>query len=355
MIVYHGTTSRSAERICEVGFVPRKPSRRVWFAKSKGYARGRAKVKARRARCRPVILTCDINLNQLREKLGSKRVFASNGIIAVDGPVPVTVLRSHPSLEQPSSPEDLALWVNTLLELKPHKGAGPRHPGIQRLSRWVVNRLASRPRCKVSENELLEMGTRWLPELFQGVEIDRERLAVHRDMPTIDVEVRDEPPQRDPRENEALECLTAATARRRVRGLSLLAQVDVDDLFDWCVMLLEDDSREVQAAALRTMLRCEDGDPEPIAPFAAAEDKRVRGAAIAALAKHAGMDGLRWFERGLKDPSPCVRLQTAQVLEVLDPRQHRAIFELALYDPNPQIERLARKLTAGKGFSKPRW
>ncbi len=357
MIVYHGTTDRRAEQICEVGFLPKKPSRRVWFAKSQNYARGRAKVKARRARARPVVLTCDVQLDQFRAKLGPRRVFANGAVIAIDGPVPVTVLRSHPSLEHPSSPEELAAWVNERLGVKPYKGVSPRHPGVQRLSRWVVNRAAALPRgrARISPNELLEMACRWLPEYFDGVEIDRDSLQTHHTMKTIDVETDLDQAQADPREVEALECLLDPKPRRRVRGLSLMAQADVPDLFDWCVMFLEDESAEVRLAALRTMVRCQDGDPEVILPFAGSQDRRVRAAAIAALAKHSDDDRPRWFERGLKDPAGCVRVQTAALLSELDPTEHRSIFELALYDPNPEIERVARKLTAGKGFSKPRW
>ena len=132
MILYHGTTDRQARRICQEGFLPKKPSRRVWFAESRGYAEGRAKTQARRRRDRAVVLTCDINLPQMRDRLGARKMFRRNGVIAIDGFVPVTVLRSHPSLEFPSSPEELAAWVNRLLGLKPYKGVGRRHPGIQR-------------------------------------------------------------------------------------------------------------------------------------------------------------------------------------------------------------------------------
>ena len=51
-------------------------------------------------------------------------------------------------------------------------------------------------------------------------------------------------------------------------------------------------------------------------------------------------------------PAIGVALATAGVLGRLDAAEHRAIFELALYDPNPQVAQLARKLTAGKGFHK---
>ena len=62
MLLYHGTTRRSAEQLAIVGFAPRKPSRRVWFAQSKGYALRRAKVKARRSRDRPAVLLCELDL-----------------------------------------------------------------------------------------------------------------------------------------------------------------------------------------------------------------------------------------------------------------------------------------------------
>lgn len=92
MIAYHGTTDQRARRIAKEGFLPRKPSRRVWFAESRRYALGRAKTQARRASDRPVVLTCDLNLAQLRERLGARRIFHKNHIIAISAKVPVTVL-----------------------------------------------------------------------------------------------------------------------------------------------------------------------------------------------------------------------------------------------------------------------
>src|SRR5262245_16950466 len=124
MIVYHGTTQQSALKIRQVGFLPRAPSHRVWFARSRGYSLNRAKTKAGRSHDRPVVLTCEIDISKMRERLGPKRVFYSNGIVAIDGAVPATVLRSHAVIGVPSSPEELAKWVNDLLGLKPYKGVG---------------------------------------------------------------------------------------------------------------------------------------------------------------------------------------------------------------------------------------
>lgn len=358
MIVYHGTTDRRAQRICLEGFLPRKPSRRVWFAKSKAYAEGRARAQARRSHDRAVVLTCNVDFGQLRARLGGKRVFCRGGNFAVDGPIPATVVRSHPGQEVPTSPAELAKWINSLLGLKPHKGVTKRHWGIERLSRWITNRLSSHPATKLAPSEVLRLARQWLPEFFEGAEIDPERLKVHRRprMKTIELKVEAESlPQVDQREEEALELLQDARPSRRARGLAILAELDDPDLFDWCAMYLDDDSTDVRLAALHLMLRCREGDPETAASLADSQDRRIRAVAIAVLARHSGQEAPRWFERGLKDPSPCVRLTTAALLGQLDPGEHRVIFELALYDPNPQVVRLARKLTAGKGYPRSAW
>ena len=355
MIVYHGTTLLRAERICREGFLPKKPSRRVWFAESRGYALGRARTQARRARDRAVVLTCNIDLDQTRKGLGKRNVFRRGGVIAITGRVPVSVLRSHPGYgDQPRTPEELARWVNDTLGLKPYKGVGSRHPGIDRLSRWVVNRMTSRPNSTIRARELLGMARQWLPEFFKGVEIDPETLQARRRVGTIEVQVELPEEEVDPREDEALDCLMSEKPDRRARGLRILSEIGDPDLFDWCAMFLDDESAEVTAAALHTMVSCEEADPEVIAPFAESEDKRVRAAATATLAKHGGEEAARWLERGLKDPETCVRFAVAALLPQMDPVEHKEAFELALYDPNPEVRRRARTLTAGKGFEKER-
>jgi hypothetical protein len=351
MLVYHGTTARRAERICSEGFLPKKPSRRVWFAESRNYALGRARTQARRAHDRAIVLTCYLELTQLRERLGSRKVFARGGIIAVDGRVPVTVLRSHPAApDRPTSPHELARWVNEVLGLKPYKGVRPEHPGVDRLSRWVVNRYTSRPNSSIKPQELLAMARRWLPDFFKGIEIDPETLLAHRQVPTIEVSVEpsEEPP--DAHEEEALDCIASDSSKQRLRGLRLLVQAEVEDLSDWCAMCLKDESADVVVAALQALRSCQDVDPEIIRPFAASEERRVRAAATAALAKHGGAEALRWMARGLKDPDACVRVETAALLDQVDPTQHPEIFDLALHDPNPTIAERARRLIQGKGF-----
>jgi hypothetical protein len=235
MILYHGTTSQRARRICAEGFRPRKPSRRVWFAERRRYALGRAKTQARRAHDIPVVLTCSMDLAQMRQHVGPRRVLYSRGIVAIDGHVPVSVLRSYPGwADEPTSPHELAAWVNRILGLKPHKGVSKSHFGIDRLSRWVVHRMTSRPGAVVRPRELLAMARQWLPHYFEGVEIDPETLRPRRRVRMIRVEVSAESakPAEAP-EDEALEYLVAEKPERRARGLALLAELEDPDLFDW--------------------------------------------------------------------------------------------------------------------------
>jgi len=352
MIVYHGTTERRARRICEVGFHPRKPSRRVWFAESKGYALGRAKTQARRTHDRPVVLTCEFDVGRAKQRFGKRKVFHRNRVIAINARVPVSVLRSFPgAVDTPVTPAELADWVNRLLGLRPHKGVGARHPGIHRLSDWVVNRLASRTNKAVKSTELVFMARRWIPELFEGYVVDAERLRAYRWVKTIEVgtEIDEVVPEH---EAEALECLESPKVNRRARGLRILAEIGDPDLFEWCSMYLEDESVDMRVAALHTMLRCDSIQPDAIVPLADAENERIRAAAIAVLAKHAHEDKAHWCRLGLTDPSACVRVETARILPDLDPAQHKSVFRIALHDPNPEIVRRAEKLTHGKGFSK---
>jgi hypothetical protein len=350
MIVYHGTTGQRALKIRTQGFLPKPPSHRVWFAKGRGYSLRRARTQARRAHDRPVVLTCEIDLNRLRERLGERQVFYNGGIVAVNGAVPPSVIRVHPATDTPSSPEELVAWVNDLLGLKPYKGVSRRHPGIQELSLWVLQRLADPSTGRVQRGELLDRARHCLPELFAGVVIDPVDLHVSTKNEPAEVGVEEPVVDLDPREVEAMDCLAAGSPARRIRGLSLLAELADPDLFEWCVMCLEDEAVEVRVAALRTMLRAEEGDPEVLEPLAGSQDRRVRGAAIAALARHAEDEAPRWFERGLRDPEVCVRLETAALLPRLDASVHRAIFDLALADANDKIVQIAQKLTAGKGY-----
>ena len=341
MDFYHGTTLQNAIRIAEIGFLPRKGA--VWFTTSKHRAQRRAKQKARKTDSSPFVFVCEIDPQELSNRLGKNLVMRSKGFLAIRGRVPPTVILNASEL--------IARWVSQILQGEPYGSISPHHPGIDRLSRWVENRMNAGTDRAIRPKELSQRLQQWLPDFFRGIRIIPEDLRFDYSPELVEFEIELSPEPIDSREENALDALAHAKPKRRIRGLELLAQLEHEDLYEWCTLLLLDESVEVRIAALQTIVHCDEGDPELLLPFAESQNKRIRAAAIAALAKHADEDAPRWFERGLKDREPCVRLETASLLPRLDAIEHRAIFELALYDPNPAIKHLAEKLTAGKGYT----
>jgi len=401
--VYHGTTRRSARRIRVEGFQPKKPSRRVWFAQSRHYAQQRARHKARRSGDRPVVLTCNVDLEALSARFGRGHVFHRGTVIAIRGSVPASVLRPgsrEPDglslfLDIPDEPTGLARWVNDLLGLKPHKGVSRRHPGIQRLALWVNNRLAQNQDAQVNEQELLAVACQWLPEYFEGVQVDFQHLRALRVRGSagevaragktapdaalepgvggggarqngdrgVDEDGRqagdrgvDEAGQiDDPRESEALECLLSPKPQRRTRGLDLLARMEVPDLFEWSMMFVDDEDESVAVAALQALAGCGDINPFLVQDLAAASERRLRAAALQVLALHDDADPGRWVWAGVTDPEPHVRMTLVRHLDRLDPVTHGQVFQAALNDPNPEIARQARRHAEGRGIAKLAW
>ena len=341
MNFYHGTTLQNAIRIAEMGFLPRKGA--VWFTTSKHRAQRRAKQKARKTASPPFVFTCEIEVQELYNRLGKNLVMRSREFLAIRGRVPPRVILNLPEL--------IAQWINQTLQRKSHEGISPRHPGIDRLSRWVENRTNSDTGGSLRPEELSQKLHQWLPDLFQGVGITPEDLRFDRFPEPVEFETEPSPEPVNSREEKALDDLAAAKPQRRIRGLKLLARFGNEDLYDWCILFLSDESLDVRIVALQTIVHCDEGDPEVLLPFTESQNKRIRAAAIAALVKHSVEDAPRWFERGLKDREACVRLETAALLPTLDVIRHPAIFELALYDPNPEIKNFAQKITTGKGYT----
>jgi hypothetical protein len=381
-IFYHGTTARRARLIQANGFKPRPPSKRVWFARHRSVAERRAHHKASAsASDRPLVLTCEIDIDALIRYAGGGRVFHSRGVLAVRGPIPASVLRDDPrdgrrfptplDLTERSEPEALARWINRLLGLKPHKGVSRKHPGLLRLSRWMKNRAAQNSDGEISGAEVAEVAAYWLPDFFEGVSVETSLMRILRyrgsaagDLSTLVPHVGDADAEIDVDidagseiEIEALACLAADKPRRRVRGLRLLASIEAPaDLVEWCILLVDDDDIDVSVAALEMLAsKCEDVNPFLVEDLAADEDRRLRAAALEVLAVHDEAGVHRWLWAGLTDPEVHVRMRLARHLDRLDPGQYPDVFHTALTDPNPEIVRIARRRSEGRGVGVPSW
>jgi len=349
MDAYHGTTRSRARKIFDQGLLPLPPSRRVWFATSRAYAMGRAKAQARRTRDEPRVFACELDLDAIRRQIGRKRVARMKGTVAIDGPVPIEMMKSLTLADLATVPGEVAAWANGLLAL-PEEDAVPQdHPGVIRLSRWINGHLASDGRARLVSSELLDRARRWLPEYFRRARLGPRRLSSHQRIGLTRYDV-DAPRRRpDPREAEAFQCLEDTRPEERARGLSLLADINEPDLFEWCAMHIDDGHAVVRVAALHAMRRCADIIPDVVEPLVDAEERDIRAGAIAVMLKHTGDDARDWIRRGLADPEVCVRVEAARALNRLHPRKDREILVLASHDPNSAIAGKARKhLLKGK-------
>lgn len=356
MIVYHGTHNKNAYNIRVNGFLPKPPTRRVWFTESPAYARRRAKTQASRACARPVVFRCELILSKLKQQLGPEKIMQKGTVVIVNGSVPPSVILDGHDIHIPVSHDELAHWVNTILNVKSYKGVSTREPGLERLAQWIKRRQQTNPSAKIRDTELLALAQQWLPEHFENRIVDFKRLkAIRLTASPVAEPVNETEKEAITQENEALERLLSSNADKRVRGLKQLCNIKPPDLFEWCALFMDDESPDVQVASLEAMLTCDDIDVEIIYDLTENSDKRLRGAAVAVMAKHDRENASEWFRYGLTDPDTHVRIQTARQLDSLDPTEHQQIFDLARFDTNPKIAECAQKLITGKGFAKITW
>ena len=348
MEFYHGTTLSNARGIIENGFRPRGGA--VWFTTEWNYAKNRAEQKARRKHGRAIILKTELEIDELRASLGNGKIQARGGVVAINERLRVQLLQSN-SFELLACPIALAKWINHQLELYPHNGVSQNHWGIVRLAHWMNNRMKSGTGNRIDWQEFVEKGRQWLPAFFDKIPFRPERLPIqHLQNNTIAVRLRVETQARplqalkvDTPSDKAIVDISDENPKRRMRGLRSLEKVGTEELFDWCVLHLEDESVDVVCNALRIMCRCDDGYIAPILPYAESKNRRIRAGALAALAKHDLENTEHWFERGLKDPAVCVRMEVARLLPTLDRLAHQELFDIARHDPNPVVKRLAKK------------
>ena len=349
MEFYHGTTLNSARGIIEKGFRPRGGA--VWFTNNRSYAKNRAEHKARRKNGRPIVIKTELEVEKLHTHLGPGKVQVRGGIIAANEHLPVQLLQSN-LFELLACPVALAQWINRQLGLYAHNGVSQNHWGIVRLAHWMNNRMQSGTGNRIDRQEFFIKGKQWLPAFFDRIALRPEALPIqHLQNDTIAVNVLYPDTQEKPVQpvkvdtdyTKAITDISDQKPKRRIRGLQSLEKIGTEDLFDWCVLHLEDESVDVICNALRTMQRCDDGYISPILGYAESQNKRIRASALAALAKHAPDDAERWFERGLKDPEACVRMEVARLLPMLDRIEHRTLFDIARHDPNPAVKRSAKK------------
>ena len=291
------------------------------------------------------------NPKKLRLRLGPGKIHVRGGIVAINEYLSVQLLQSN-FFELLAYPAALAQWVNLQLGLYSHNGVGQNHWGIVRLAHWMDNRMRSGTGSRIDWREFLTKGRQWLPSFFDKIPFDPETLPIqHLQNDTIAVRVlypetseeSRQPAKADAHYMKAIVDISDQNPKCRIRGLRSLEKIGTEELFDWCVLHLEDASVDVVCCALRIMQHCDDGYVAPLLPYARSKEKRVRAGALAALAKHDAEDPERWFDRGLKDPAACVRMEVARLLPLLDRIEYQNLYDIARHDPNPAVKQRAKK------------
>ena len=79
---------------------------------------------------------------------------------------PAAVYRYQRRVLALATPQELARWVNEQAGLDRHVGVSPKHPGIQRLARWLEHRVTFHDHRRSDADELQEKAQRWLPEFL---------------------------------------------------------------------------------------------------------------------------------------------------------------------------------------------
>ena len=100
---------------------------------------------------------------------------------------------------------------------------------------------------------------------------------------------------------------------------------------------------------------CDQVNPFLVEDLAADGDRRLRAAALEVLDIHDESGARRWVWEGLTDPEAHVRMRLVHHLHRIDPGQCSDLFNTALTDPNPEIVKLARRQSAGRGIGVPTW
>ena len=80
---------------------------------------------------------------------------------------PAAIYRYQRRVLDLATPRELAAWVNEQAGLRAHEGVSPKHPGIQKLARWLEHRVTFHDHRKTEAAEILDKAQRWLPEFLK--------------------------------------------------------------------------------------------------------------------------------------------------------------------------------------------
>jgi len=171
--LWHGTTEDRAKVIMEEGFRRGK----IWFTNNPTFARRHAVGRARQRKKRPVVISCEIDLEKY-PSFGrpSKDIyvfysFANSKVIGKEVIREVSVLKDksskHPEEENDKQKSvdiivtktagklGVLCWINRYLELKGETALSEDHPSVEAIFKWVEAEYAQGRDEPISNGEML--------------------------------------------------------------------------------------------------------------------------------------------------------------------------------------------------------
>lgn len=176
--LYHGTTRRRAEKILREGFYGKRGM--SWFARQRGLANQYAQTRARQRNDDPVILECEVSLEEVRGQEDLRVASARGSVVVIQGRVDGEVVANRRMLGFFWSLDEVAAWANGYLDLRGADRISPSHPGVKRLSKWIAGRFGGGRKRPIPEDELVRCAIRWLPGYFSPSRQQPDRDARRR-------------------------------------------------------------------------------------------------------------------------------------------------------------------------------
>lgn len=173
--LWHGTTAGRAREILAEGFRGRSKARKkIWFTRNPSYARRMAIHKARERAGIPVVISCQIDLDQheiVAKPTPATYVFYAQVSRQVIRSVCVVNERRFRTqmqwkkqpesigvkVTQPAEKSDISSWINQYLGLEGKACLSTSHPAVEAIYDWVAIEYATGRQEPISDGEMASL------------------------------------------------------------------------------------------------------------------------------------------------------------------------------------------------------
>jgi hypothetical protein len=182
--LWHGTTEDRARTIMEQGFRRPGKSTVVWFTRSFIYACGVANGRAEARHRMPVVISCEINLEEYSASKSSNfQTYVFPSSIGREVIRSIFVVKNDWFLSNPGAKVtktagklEILSWINWYLKMGNESSINEEHPAVEAIFNWVRAQYAQGREEPISNEEMFSMVTviRSVPGLEMGAQSPEE-------------------------------------------------------------------------------------------------------------------------------------------------------------------------------------